>query len=187
MLPAAFIAGPGFQSAQWRELRFDIDPAVAPDILGIMTDMSALGDASVDAIFSSHNIEHLYPHEVPVALKEFIRVLKPDGFAVMTCPDLLSTAEMIATLQAAGFRSVAGGRRQRAFDMWVIACKEPLSDDALFQRAAEHFPFADRPALAMDPLVSGSRHPPLWSAAETVQTALITALQKKSAMADRAE
>ena len=44
--------------------------------------------ASVDAVFSSHNIEHLYPHEVPLALKEFMRVLKPDGFVLMTCPDL---------------------------------------------------------------------------------------------------
>jgi hypothetical protein len=42
-----------------------------PDIVGTMTDMSAVADASVDALFSSHNIEHLYPHEVPVALAEF--------------------------------------------------------------------------------------------------------------------
>lgn len=94
---------------------------------------------------------------------------------------------MIATLKAAGFHSVAGARRRRAFDMWVIACKEPLSDDALFKRVAAHFPFADQPALAMDPLVSSSRHPSLWGAAETEQTALIKALQKKSAMADCAE
>lgn len=57
--------------------------------------MAALADASVDAVFFSHSIEHLYPHEVPVALKEFIRVLKPDDFAVITCPDLLSAAEVI--------------------------------------------------------------------------------------------
>ena len=76
----------GFNTADWNELRLDIDASVAPDITGTMTDMSALADASVDAIFSSHNIEHLYPHEVPVALAEFKRVLKPDGFAVITCP-----------------------------------------------------------------------------------------------------
>jgi predicted SAM-dependent methyltransferase len=43
--------------------------------------MKAVASESVDAIFSSHNIEHLYPHEVPVALAEFIRVLKPGLFA----------------------------------------------------------------------------------------------------------
>jgi len=87
----------GFNTPAWRELRLDIDPAVEPDILGTMTDMSAVADKSVDAIFSSHNIEHLYPFEVPVALREFRRVLKPDGFVVLTCPDLQSVAELIAT------------------------------------------------------------------------------------------
>jgi len=71
----------------------DIDPSVAPDIVGTMTDMSAVATASIDAIFSSHNIEHLYPHEVPIALAEFLRVLKDDGFAVVTCPDLRSQAD----------------------------------------------------------------------------------------------
>jgi ubiquinone/menaquinone biosynthesis C-methylase UbiE len=61
-----------------------------------MTDMSAVADASVDAIFSSHNIEHLYPHEVPQALAEFKRVLSPDGFVVITCPDLQSVCALVA-------------------------------------------------------------------------------------------
>ena len=59
---------PGFNNGHWQELRLDIDPTVQPDILGSMTDMSQVNDQSVDAIFSSHNIEHLYPHEVPTAL-----------------------------------------------------------------------------------------------------------------------
>ena len=86
----------GFNTPEWQELRLDIDPAVAPDIVGTMTDMSAVASESVDAIFSSHNIEHLYPHEVPVALKEFLRVLHPDGFAVITCPDLQSVCALVA-------------------------------------------------------------------------------------------
>lgn len=89
-------AGPGFQSDVWEEIRLDIDPSVSPDIVGTMTDMSAVADASVDAVFSSHNIEHLYPHEVPVAFKEFLRVLKPTGIAVITCPDLQSVAKLVA-------------------------------------------------------------------------------------------
>ncbi len=86
----------GFNSADWKELRLDIDNSVEPDIAGTMTDMSAVQDASVDAIFSSHNIEHLYPHEVPQALAEFKRVLKPDGFVVITCPDLQSVCALVA-------------------------------------------------------------------------------------------
>ena len=74
--------------SQWQELRYDIDPKVDPDILGSMTDMSIIGDEYTDGIFSLHNIEHLYAHEVPVALREFYRVLKKDGYVVLTCPDL---------------------------------------------------------------------------------------------------
>lgn len=85
-----------FAGAEWRELRLDIDPAAQPDIVGSMLDMGAVSDGSVDAVFSSHNIEHLYPHEVPKALAEFLRVLKPGGFLILTCPDLQSVARLIA-------------------------------------------------------------------------------------------
>lgn len=85
-----------FATADWSELRFDIDERVNPDIVGTMTNLSGVASASVDAVFSSHNIEHLYPHEVPVALAEFRRVLKPDGFLVITCPDLQSVCALIA-------------------------------------------------------------------------------------------
>ena len=86
---------PGFDGPDWSEIRLDIDPSVSPDLIGAMTDMSAVQTGSMDAVFSSHNIEHLYPHEVPVALSEFQRVLKDDGFVVITCPDLLSVAQFI--------------------------------------------------------------------------------------------
>lgn len=86
----------GFNTSHWTEIRLDIDSSCVPDLVGTMTDMSAVWDASVDAIFSSHNIEHLYPHEVPLALREFKRVLKPEGFVVLTCPDLQSVAALVA-------------------------------------------------------------------------------------------
>ena len=86
----------GFNTDDWSEKRLDIDPSVEPDIIGTMTDMSAVESGSVSAIFSSHNIEHLYPHEVPVALAEFHRVLDDTGFVVITCPDLQSVAALIA-------------------------------------------------------------------------------------------
>ena len=86
----------GFNTPDWAELRLDIDQNVQPDIVGTMLDMSAVPSESVDAVFSSHNIEHLYPHEVPLALAEFKRVLKPNGFVVITCPDLQSVCALIA-------------------------------------------------------------------------------------------
>jgi predicted SAM-dependent methyltransferase len=86
----------GFNTDAWSEIRLDIDPSVSPDVTGTMTDMASVSAGSVNAVFSSHNIEHLYPHEVPLALAEFLRVLSDDGFAVITCPDLQSVCALVA-------------------------------------------------------------------------------------------
>jgi predicted SAM-dependent methyltransferase len=85
----------GFNSSSWNEIRLDIDKNVHPDIVGTLTDMKLVESASVDALYSSHNIEHIFPHEVPIALHEFNRVLKDDGFVVITCPDLVSVCEAV--------------------------------------------------------------------------------------------
>jgi SAM-dependent methyltransferase len=100
----------GFLSDEWNEIRLDIDPQAAPDVVATMLDMSPVPTGSVDAVYSSHNIEHLYPHEVPVALAEFLRVLKPDGLLVLTCPDLQSVSRLIADdkLTEAAYVSPAG-------------------------------------------------------------------------------
>jgi len=99
-----------FAGRGWREIRMDIDANVQPDVLGTMTDMSSIQDECVDAIFSSHNIEHLYPHEVGKALAEFLRVLRPGGFALITCPDLRSVCKRVAEdqLTEAAYTSPAG-------------------------------------------------------------------------------
>jgi SAM-dependent methyltransferase len=99
-----------FAGTEWQEIRLDIDPVVQPDIVGTTTNMSMVASESVDALFSSHNIEHLYAYEVPLALREFIRVLKPDGFAVITCPDLQSVAALVAAdkLTEPAYMSPAG-------------------------------------------------------------------------------
>lgn len=104
-LPAAF-----FARGEWRELRLDIDPNVAPDIEASITDMAVVADASVDAVWSSHNVEHLFAHEVPIALAEFHRVLRPGGFALITLPDLQQVAALIAEgrLEEAAYLSNSG-------------------------------------------------------------------------------
>lgn len=88
-LPDHFASG-------WTEIRYDIDPSCAPDIVGDITDLSAIEDGSIDAVWSSHNIEHLFAHEAPRAIAEFRRVLKKDGFLVITCPDLSAAMRMAA-------------------------------------------------------------------------------------------
>lgn len=100
----------GFNRPDWIETRLDIDPSVKPDLLGSMTDMTVISDGAFDALFSSHNVEHLYPDEVPLAFREFARVLGDEGFAVITCPDLQSVAALVADdrLTDTAYESPAG-------------------------------------------------------------------------------
>jgi protein O-GlcNAc transferase len=99
-----------FQSSEWKEIRFDIEPANEPDIVGSMLDMSMVDSRSVDAVYSSHNIEHVYAHEVNRVLLEFLRVLKDDGFLVITCPDLQTICGLVAEdkLGEPAYQSPAG-------------------------------------------------------------------------------
>jgi SAM-dependent methyltransferase len=100
-----------FPPAIWSEVRLDIDPRTSPDIVGSFADMHGLvEDARFDAVYSSHAIEHLYAHEVIPAFREFRRVLKPDGFALVTCPDLMAIARQLLDggAEAVAYRSPAG-------------------------------------------------------------------------------
>ena len=100
----------GFRQADWHEIRLDADERVKPDLTGSMVRMTAVADGLADAVYSSHGMEHLYWHDVPLALAEFLRVLKPDGFVVITCPDVQAAAQMVAEdrMFETAYQSAAG-------------------------------------------------------------------------------
>jgi hypothetical protein len=85
-----------FQGGQWREIRLDIDPGVQPDYVTDICDMGVIPSASMDGLHSSHNIEHLYPHDVPRALGEFHRVLNEGGVLAIATPDIQRVAPFVA-------------------------------------------------------------------------------------------
>ena len=87
---------PEFKNNHWDETRVDIDEKVNPDIVASMTDMSVIDSDKFDAIYSSHNIEHLFSHEVSEALTEMHRVLNDEGYLIITCPDLVSVCSHVA-------------------------------------------------------------------------------------------
>jgi SAM-dependent methyltransferase len=85
------IAGCGDEGRQWADqgwdvVRLDIDPRTQPDIVGDMTDLGEVGP--FDAVACNNALEHLYPHQVDKALREFHRVLEPGGHVVIQVPDL---------------------------------------------------------------------------------------------------
>ena len=87
---------PVFRRQGWQEIRLDIDPDVKPDLVASTTNMHGIPEGAFDAIFSSHNVEHLYPYDVPKALAEMRRVLKRTGFALLLLPDLQEVARHVA-------------------------------------------------------------------------------------------
>ena len=68
------------------ETRLDIDPKCKPDIVAPLTDLGDIGE--YDFIYSSHVLEHVYPHEAGIALQEAYRVLKDGGVAMVIVPNL---------------------------------------------------------------------------------------------------
>ena len=94
----------------WREFRVDADPNVQPDLIANVTDLSSIQENSVDAVWMSHCIEHLYQHDVAKSIREIMRILKFDGFACITTPDLQSVANFIVEdrLNEVVYQSAAG-------------------------------------------------------------------------------
>ena len=138
-----------FSGGDWQEVRLDINPGAHPDIIASIIDMSVIASASFDAVYSSHNLEHLAPHELPVALKEFYRVLRPGGFALITLPDLEQAAEYIAA-----------GKAEEAV---LMTDKGPITPLDLL--------YGFRPFLAANPFMAHR----FGYTAETLQIALLDA------------
>jgi SAM-dependent methyltransferase len=94
----------------WRQIRVDIDPDLKPDLVANIIDLRAIPDGTVDAIWSAHCLEHLFAHQVPMALAEFRRVLRDRGFACIIVPDLQAIGHWIANdqLEETIYHSAAG-------------------------------------------------------------------------------
>ena len=79
--------------AGWKILNIQAKPGV--DFVGDCTDLSRFADNSVEEIYASHVYEHLgYQVELPRALREAWRVLKPGGILRAGVPDLQMLCEM---------------------------------------------------------------------------------------------
>ena len=82
--------------AAYKEVRFDADPLVEPDVVGSCVAMPQVDSDTYDVVYAAHVLEHLFFHEAVRALQEFLRVLKPGGTLDLRVPDLSSIGGKIA-------------------------------------------------------------------------------------------
>ncbi len=88
------------------ETRLDIDATHGPDIVADMANLGEIGP--FDAVYSSHSLEHLYPHDAARALREFYRVLAHNGRALVIVPDLEGVAPDLRVLYESPAGPVCG-------------------------------------------------------------------------------
>ena len=74
--------------ATFEQVLLDLDPSVGADIVLDVRELTSLAPQQFDAVYCSHNLEHVRQHEVPVVLAGFRHVLKPGGLAHIIVPDL---------------------------------------------------------------------------------------------------
>jgi len=74
--------------AGFEQVLLDLDPNVGADIVLDVRELTSLAPHQFDAVYCSHNLEHVRQHEVPVVLAGFLHVLKPGGLAQIIVPDL---------------------------------------------------------------------------------------------------
>jgi ubiquinone/menaquinone biosynthesis C-methylase UbiE len=72
----------------WVHVLLDIQQGPGVDLVHDARRLTELQAAAFDAIYCSHNLEHYYPHEIPLVLAGFHHVLKSDGFAEIRVPDI---------------------------------------------------------------------------------------------------
>lgn len=150
----------GFAHPPWMSLRVDISEVDHPDFVGMLSNSGRAPDASINAVLFPHGIQRLHPHEASATLRAFAHVLKPDGFAVIACPDdghasmscrsRFTTESLKALMHDAGFPSVLCLPAHDHAELWCIAWKQPMDDEAAFRAAAGFLPDATLVSVLSD-------------------------------------
>ncbi|MDL2316949.1 methyltransferase domain-containing protein [Desulfovibrio sp. OttesenSCG-928-A18] len=85
-----------FDQGDWEEVRMDVSEEARPDVIASLLDMPMVPDAYFDAVFTAHSLERMYPHQVGSALANIMRVLKHDGYLVVTAADIQAACALVA-------------------------------------------------------------------------------------------
>jgi predicted SAM-dependent methyltransferase len=104
----------------------NVQPGPHVDMVGSCTDLSMIADGAAEEVYASHVLEHLdYARELPKALAEIFRVLRPGGWVLIAVPDFELLCRMFLHPQARPIdrweimRRIFGGQAD-AFDLHKV-------------------------------------------------------------------
>ena len=101
-----------------------------PDVICDVRNLNKFSNDYADEILAVHVIEHFWRWEVVSILKEWVRVLKPNGKLILECPNLKSACEQF--LQDPDLYSGPGQEGQRT--MWVFYGDPSWTDPLMVHR-----------------------------------------------------
>ncbi|HWA37349.1 MAG TPA: tetratricopeptide repeat protein [Burkholderiales bacterium] len=149
----------------WKILNAQPGPGV--DYVGDCADLGRFADGSVEEIYASHVLEHLgYQSELPRALKEFHRVLRPGGVARISVPDFERLARLFldpaSTLEDryVCMRMVFGGQVDQ-FDYHRVGLSEEFLTQYLLQAGFSRVERVEQFGLFTDASRLGLRGQPI--------------------------
>lgn len=97
-----------------------------PDVVCDIKNLKIFENESVDEIMAIHVVEHFWRWEITDVIKEWIRVLKPNGKLILECPNLLSACKELVKDPINYSKPDKNGQRS----MWVFygdpGWKDPL-------------------------------------------------------------
>jgi predicted SAM-dependent methyltransferase len=79
----------------WEHILLDIDRKDDVDIVCDARRLVDLEGNKFDAVYCSHNLEHYYLYDAHKVLAGFHHVLKPNGFAHIRVPDVVSNTPIV--------------------------------------------------------------------------------------------
>lgn len=93
-------------------LNVDIDPSVKPDLILNISSILPFKDEKFQVIEAYHIIEHIFPWLIQDLLKDFFRVLKPQGRLIIECPNIEAACTWLVGNMQYGWNSQMG--------MWAL-------------------------------------------------------------------
>lgn len=106
----------------------------APDIIADARAIP-LPDGCADEILAIHLFEHFYRWQIPGLLKEWHRLLKPEGLLVLELPNLIKCCQNILAMYS-GKPNPLGGKDPNQSGMWGLYGDPRYEDEWMCHRWA---------------------------------------------------